>query len=258
MAALSGPPGALIAWDPVPQKERWRIRQAGGFNGGLLATASGLLFQGAARPAPSLPSTARAASSSGLSPRRPASLAAPITFTAGGEQYVAVLAGVGTSRPVAPGAERRAEHRPFDGVQDRRQGHRIAARAADTAGRHQSTHRDPATGGTWSTRARYQFMVHCAFCHMARTAWSGRTFAPSATLADGRAWNAVVGEGALAKRGMVGWSSVMTPDEIQSIRAYFIGEAQAYKGSARQGAAGRWRESSRDQAGESDQAPFET
>lgn len=38
-----------------------------------------------------------------------------------------------------------------------------------------------------------------------------------------------MGEGALAKRSMVGWSSVMTPDEIRSIRAYFISEAQAYK-----------------------------
>jgi mono/diheme cytochrome c family protein len=71
-------------------------------------------------------------------------------------------------------------------------------------------------------------MAHCAFCHMAAGV-VGPDIRASATLADGRAWNAIVGEGALAKRGMVGWSSVMTPDEIQSIRAYFINEAQAYK-----------------------------
>src|SRR4029434_7337505 len=38
--------GRLIAWDPVNQKEVWRVERAGQANGGALATAGGLVFQG--------------------------------------------------------------------------------------------------------------------------------------------------------------------------------------------------------------------
>ena len=43
MAAIKG---MLIAWDPVAQKERWRVALQGPWNGGVLATAGGLVFQG--------------------------------------------------------------------------------------------------------------------------------------------------------------------------------------------------------------------
>ena len=38
--------GHLLAWDPVSQKEVWRIDRVRPMNGGLLSTAGGLLFQG--------------------------------------------------------------------------------------------------------------------------------------------------------------------------------------------------------------------
>jgi alcohol dehydrogenase (cytochrome c)/quinohemoprotein ethanol dehydrogenase len=224
IAALSGPPGALIAWDPVAQKERWRIRQAGGFNGGLLATASGLLFQGSPTG-----TFSAFASETGKQlwtfPTQTGVLAAPITFTAGGEQYVAVLAGSGTSKPVAPSV---------NGVPNISRllvfkiGGKVMLPPAPPLRRVAINPPAEIQPKELVDRGRYQFMAHCAFCHMAAGV-VGPDIRASATLADGRAWNAIVGEGVLAKRGMVGWSSVMTPDEIQSIRAYFISEAQAYK-----------------------------
>jgi quinohemoprotein ethanol dehydrogenase len=39
--------GRLIAWDPVAKVERWGVNQEVGTNGGVLATAGNLLFQGA-------------------------------------------------------------------------------------------------------------------------------------------------------------------------------------------------------------------
>jgi len=40
--------GFLLAWDPVNRKERWRIKNGGGFTGGgTLATAGNLVFHGA-------------------------------------------------------------------------------------------------------------------------------------------------------------------------------------------------------------------
>jgi quinohemoprotein ethanol dehydrogenase len=37
--------GVLLAWDPVTQKERWRVDGGGGSGGGALTTASNLVFQ---------------------------------------------------------------------------------------------------------------------------------------------------------------------------------------------------------------------
>ncbi len=41
-------PGFLVAWDPVKQREVWRIKQETHWNGGVVTTASGLVFQGTA------------------------------------------------------------------------------------------------------------------------------------------------------------------------------------------------------------------
>ncbi len=39
-------PGKLVAWDPVTNSQRWSVAQALPFNGGVLATAGNLVFQG--------------------------------------------------------------------------------------------------------------------------------------------------------------------------------------------------------------------
>jgi len=43
-----GTQGFLLAWDPVKQKEVWRVKQEAHWNGGVVTTASGLVFQGTA------------------------------------------------------------------------------------------------------------------------------------------------------------------------------------------------------------------
>src|SRR5262249_30262937 len=42
------PPGHLLAWDPVAQKERWRVQYPVMWNGGTLTTGGNLVFQGTA------------------------------------------------------------------------------------------------------------------------------------------------------------------------------------------------------------------
>jgi quinohemoprotein ethanol dehydrogenase len=39
-------PGMLVAWDPLTQSRRWSVEHAVAFNGGVLATAGNLVFQG--------------------------------------------------------------------------------------------------------------------------------------------------------------------------------------------------------------------
>jgi quinohemoprotein ethanol dehydrogenase len=88
--------GAIVAWDPVQQKERWRVPLKTFWNGGTLATAGGLVFQGTADGYLS----AYDASSGRQLWRSNAGLgiiSPPISYLAGGKQYVSVLVGYGGS-----------------------------------------------------------------------------------------------------------------------------------------------------------------
>jgi quinohemoprotein ethanol dehydrogenase len=88
--------GALIAWDPVAQSARWIVRHDYLFNGGTLATAGGLVFQGAADGY----LTAYAAAAGARLWRFNAGLgiiAAPISYEVGKRQYVSVLVGYGAT-----------------------------------------------------------------------------------------------------------------------------------------------------------------
>lgn len=94
--------GHLVAWDPVKQKAAWRIKLPGAVNGGTLATAGGLVFQG------TLEGNFRAydAKSGQLLwsvDNGGATFAGPVTYKVGDVQYVATLAGDGTPIYLAGG-----------------------------------------------------------------------------------------------------------------------------------------------------------
>ena len=86
--------GALLAWDPVAQEERWRVLQDTLWNGGTLATAGGLVFQGTGDGTFSAhhASTGERLWSfdAGLG-----IIAAPMSYSVAGKQYVSVLVGYG-------------------------------------------------------------------------------------------------------------------------------------------------------------------
>jgi len=87
---------ALIAWNPVTQKQVWSVPNAGGWNGGVLATAGNLVFQG------QLDGGLRAyAADSGKTlwqfPAQAGILSAPISYRVGGKQYITIVVGMGAS-----------------------------------------------------------------------------------------------------------------------------------------------------------------
>ena len=88
------PMGFLVAWDPVRQEEVWRVGHEHWWNGGVLTTASGLVFQGAGdgRFVAYRASTGEAVwdISTGLG-----IIAPPVTYELDGVQYVTVSAGWG-------------------------------------------------------------------------------------------------------------------------------------------------------------------
>ncbi|HSD68604.1 MAG TPA: PQQ-dependent dehydrogenase, methanol/ethanol family, partial [Woeseiaceae bacterium] len=99
---MSGVKGFLLAWDPVAQAEAWRADYPGPSNGGVLTTAGNLVVQGTAGGeliayrADNGQRLWSTAAHTGV-------LAAPISYEAGGEQYIAVAAGWGGVFALAPG-----------------------------------------------------------------------------------------------------------------------------------------------------------
>lgn len=86
--------GYLVAWDPVTQKEAWRVTHDHIWNGGTAATAGGLVFQGTADgyfnayDAQNGKELWRYNAGLGI-------IAAPMSYSVGGKQYVSVLVGWG-------------------------------------------------------------------------------------------------------------------------------------------------------------------
>ncbi len=87
-------PGKLVAWDPVKNKPRWTVAHDLPFNGGILATAGNLVFQGdaygrfnayAADNGQKLWSVATGSNIT----------AAPVSYSLDGKQYVLVPVGAG-------------------------------------------------------------------------------------------------------------------------------------------------------------------
>jgi quinohemoprotein ethanol dehydrogenase len=91
--------GTLLAWDPVQQKQRWQVPLDTLWNGGTLATAGNLVFQGAAD---GYFSGYDAASGKRLWQFNAGLgiIGAPISYSMKGKQYVSVLVGYGGSTAI--------------------------------------------------------------------------------------------------------------------------------------------------------------
>ncbi len=86
--------GYLVAWDPVAQKKVWEVKNDFLWNGGTLSTAGNLVFQGTAE---GMFNAYNAQSGERLWQFNAGLgiIAAPMSFSAGGKQYVSILVGYG-------------------------------------------------------------------------------------------------------------------------------------------------------------------
>ncbi|MBU6267274.1 MAG: PQQ-binding-like beta-propeller repeat protein [Sphingomonadales bacterium] len=100
----------LLAWNPQTQKKAWEIPQPNVFNGGVLATGGRLIFQGlntgdfAAYDAANGEKLWSFDAKNGI-------LAAPISYSAGGRQYVTVIASFRSSFANQPNWDYRQQKR---------------------------------------------------------------------------------------------------------------------------------------------------
>jgi quinohemoprotein ethanol dehydrogenase len=87
----------LIAWDPALQREIWAVPTTDGQNAGVMATAGDLVFQGETNGSFNAYHAANGRRLWSFN-AAVAVTGSPVTYTAGGKQYVAVI----TSPPVGP------------------------------------------------------------------------------------------------------------------------------------------------------------
>jgi len=92
----------LIAWDPVKQRAAWKREMAAPFNGGILATGGGLIFQGNAERK-LVAYDERNGKPLWSFDAHTGIVAPPITYRLDGVQYIAVMAGWGGGWPLTGG-----------------------------------------------------------------------------------------------------------------------------------------------------------
>jgi PQQ-dependent dehydrogenase (methanol/ethanol family) len=226
-AILASTKGHLAAWDPVQQKEVWRVDRTSPVNGGLLSTAGNLVFEGTAQGdfeayrADKGEKLWSADAQSGV-------VAAPIAYAVNGEQYIAVLAGWGGVFPLATGEVALHSGRPQN--ISRLLAFKLGGKAslpplpAFTPPQRKSPPSIAGSAAIQKGEALYQRF--CSNCH-GDVAVSGGVLPDlrySGTL-DNDQWFAVVLQGLLKSRGMVSFEKELTRADATAIRAYVISRA---------------------------------
>jgi len=98
--------GHLLAWDPVAQKEAWRVPYGLPWNGGTLTTAGNLVVQGTS-DGRLVVYSADEGRTLFVDHTETGVIAAPITYSVDGTQYIAILAGWGGAFGLAGGTAAR-------------------------------------------------------------------------------------------------------------------------------------------------------
>lgn len=220
--------GFLLAWDPVKQREVWRVQHPNVASAGVLATAGGLVFQGTpdgrfvAYRADNGQQVWNWQGYDGI-------IAGAMSYSVGGTQYIAVLSGFGGAN---------ALHVPY--IQNAKVGlnGRVLVFKLDgtaTAPDNEKLKAAPnVPAQTWSaeTVAKGAALYgNCAGCHGFGT--YGHDAIPdlrrSALLGNRAAWEQVILGGALEARGMPNWSATLKPEDAEALRAYIADRARVLR-----------------------------
>lgn len=217
--------GRLIAWDPLQQREVWRVERAGPANGGALATAGGLVFQGTG----SGQFTALdAATGNQLWSHHAQSgiIAAPISYAVDGDQYVAIMVGTGGSWAMIGGDSNMKGYALPN--QSRLLVYRLGGDGQLPPARNfERPVMDPpaheASDETIALGAPL-YDTYCGSCHGAGVVGVGLLpdLRRSPYLHDANAWSQIVLGGALEPSGMASFASVLNQETAQAVRAFVI------------------------------------
>ena len=216
--------GYLSAWDPIQQKEIWRVDRTSPVNGGILTTAGNLLFEGTAQGnleayrADNGAKLWSADAQSGV-------VAAPISYAVGDEQYVAVEVGWGGVFPLASGevALKSGRTQNVSRLLAFKLGGNASLPALPQFTQPQLNPPPSRASTTTIQKGEALFQNYCSTCH-GDVAVSGGVLPDlrySGTLGNS-AWTEVILGGSLQSYGMVSFSKELSKQDAEAIRAYVI------------------------------------
>ena len=222
--------GRLIAWDPVQQKEVWRFDYSGPWNGGVLATAGNLVFQGDLTGKLHAFTADKGKELWSYDVGMPI-MGSPVTFTAGGQQYVAVAAGWGGAYALTSSFTDDPRPQPNGRLMVFKLGGKGVLPPVERAAL------PPANPGTDTftpaqvIAGKTMYETQCFACHGPSGMSSGvlPDLRRSASLPDKSMWNQIVYGGLLKDNGMVGFAKIFSAEDVESIRAYMSHRADVLK-----------------------------
>jgi len=229
-AAIDASSAHLLAWDPVNQKEAWRVEHRGPGNGGTLATAGNLVLQGTFGGDFAV---YRADTGEKLwsMPVQTSVIAGPMSYEIDGDQYIAVLVGTGGAIGLTQGAPS-LKSGPVRNV-SRMLAFKLGGTAmlSEPAPIARVIDPPPLTAtAAMVTEGSRLFAANCNVCHGAGAISSGivTDLRSSPFLADDAYFDIVL-NGTLKERGMVSFSDVINRQQAEAIRAYVISQAHQTK-----------------------------
>jgi alcohol dehydrogenase (cytochrome c)/quinohemoprotein ethanol dehydrogenase len=218
----------LIAWDPVAQREIWRIPYERAGNGGILTTGGNLVFQGSVDGMFNAYAADTGARLWSYDVQN-SILGGAVTFELDGEQYVAALAGIGGVAMAGGSGGGSKPRSQYGRVVAFKLGgkERLPPIVATTTRRPPDVRRANALGDFQEGRRHYDRI--CSACHGegARSVTSIPDLRYSDAIVDGDTFKSIVIDGARTSKGMVSFSSMLSPREAEAIRAYLVSLASA-------------------------------
>lgn len=219
--------GYLLAWNPVTQEEVWRATHSTSHNGGVLSTAGNLVIQGNidehlvaynAQTGETLWSTFA----------QTAIHAPPVTYEVDGEQFVAVVAGLGSSTALYLSEETNPDgtKRNISRVLAYRLGGDLELPPPPPL---PETPPPPEDFGSEEqiTAGSAEYTKYCDGCHGMNG--TGNGFMPdlrhSPMTGDAAAWHGIVIGGVLQDRGMISFAEVLNDEDAEALRAYIARQA---------------------------------
>ena len=225
----SGLKGSLIAWDIRGQRPLWKVDLERPWDGGVVATAGNLVFQGmstgefAAFKADDGKRLWSTQTNTGI-------VAPPVTYEAGGEQYVVVELGWGGAFALSAGELARGYAANDQNIPRvlafKLNGTDTMPAAAQGPERRLEPPADKASAAVVA-QGKAHYHAYCNVCHGDSAVSSGVVpdLRYSVALSSPDAWQSIVHDGVRQANGMIAFSQALSAREIESIRDYVIHRA---------------------------------
>jgi quinohemoprotein ethanol dehydrogenase len=224
--------GHLAAWDPVARKEAWRVELGHPWNGGVLSTAGGLVFQGTGM-GEFIAYRADTGERLWSGKTQAGVLAAPMAYSVDGEQYVAIEVGWGGAFGLAAGELARDSHiaSNLPRVLAFKLGATAELPALATAVPAVLDPPADTASAAAVTEGKALYHMYCSTCHGDSATGSGvlPDLRYSGVLKNAALWDSTIRDGLRADKGMVAFKDEVTSADAARIRDYVIHRANQDK-----------------------------